>query len=97
MSDKFNQIIIDFKKDLVTTFPELSAKLEVEYSVTYKHCSEMFPKIFFEVLYENDTLFKEPCFLLPDIDFTLLMTDKDVSDKTKKTIYPRISRKKITP
>lgn len=86
MSEKFNQIIVDFKKDLLTTFPEISESLNSD-SDTYKHCSEMYPKIFFEILYENVTLFKEPCFLLPNIDFTLLMNDANVTDKTKKTIW----------
>ena len=87
INDKFNQIITDFKKDLVKTFPELEAQLEGVNENAYIHCAEMYPKIFFELLYENEELFKEPCFLLPKIDFTLLMKDTTVTDKTKKTIW----------
>jgi hypothetical protein len=47
----------------------------------------MYPKIFFHLLYENDILFKEPCFLLPNIDFRILMTDKNLTDKSKRTIW----------
>ena len=86
--EKFNQIIIDFKKDLVTTFPELDSVLkDINETTYYEHCSQMYPKIFFELLYENEDLFKEPCFLLPKVDFTLLMKDATVTDKTKKTIW----------
>ena len=34
----------------------------------------------------NMNLFKEPVFLLPNIDFTILMNE-NVSEKTKKTIW----------
>jgi len=90
MSGKFSQIIIDFKRDLVITYPELLNVLE-ECSLDeyYKHCSELYPKLFFEILYENETLFKDAsaCFLLPKVDFTILMTDANVTEKTKKTIW----------
>ena len=84
-SEKFNQIISDFKKDLLITFPELS--LSIGESDMLAHCSEMYPKIFFEILYENEKLFETPCFLLPNIDFSILMKDASVTDKTKKTIW----------
>jgi hypothetical protein len=60
------------------------------HSNTYDHCLEMYPKIFFEILYENESLFEKECFLLPGIDFSLLMKDHEVigiSEKTKKTIW----------
>ena len=73
-NDKFNQVIDDFVKDLLVTFPELKDKLtDVNKEAFLAHCSESYPKIFFELLYENEKLFEEPCFLLPDIDFTILM------------------------
>jgi hypothetical protein len=87
-NDKFNQIIDDFVKDLLVTFPELKETITTITKETYlAHCTEMYPKIFFELLYENDKLFEEPCFLLPGVDFTILMKDPLVTDKTKKTIW----------
>ena len=85
--EKFKQIFSDFKKDLLISFPELSEKLNLDDSETYTYCSEMYPKMFFHILYENDVLFKEPCFLLPNIDFTLLMTDATLTDKSKQTVW----------
>ena len=87
-NDKFNQVIDDFVKDLLVTFPELKDKLtDVNKEVFLSHCSESYPKIFFEILYENEKLFEAPCFLLPAIDFTILMKDAAITDKTKKTIW----------
>jgi hypothetical protein len=87
-NDKFNQVIDDFVKDLLVTFPELKDKLtDVNKEAFLAHCSEAYPKIFFELLYENEKLFEVPCFLLPDIDFTILMKDAALTDKTKKTIW----------
>ena len=87
-NEKFKQIVIDFKKDLLSTFPELSTSLnDLDIEACYAHCSETYPKIFFELLYENVTLFDKECLLLPNINFSLLMKDDQVSEKTKKTIW----------
>jgi len=85
--EKFSQVWKDFKSDLLLTFPELAEKLEVEEEPLYTHCVELYPKIFFELLYENMTLFDEPQCLLPDIDFSVLMKDDDITVKTQKTIW----------
>jgi hypothetical protein len=87
-NDKFNQVIDDFVKDLIGTFPELKDKLiSITKETFLTHCSEAYPKIFFELLYENEKLFEVPCFLLPEIDFSILMKDAAITDKTKKTIW----------
>ena len=85
-TEKFSQIILEFKMDLLNTFPELESALKISDDEIFAHCSEVYPKIFFELLYENMTLFKEPMFLLPNIDFTILMNE-NVTEKTKKTIW----------
>ena len=94
MDEKFTKIITDFTNDLLLTFPELKAnidKINSDLQKTYDHCIEMYPKIFFEILYENNSLFEKECFLLPEIDFTSIMKDNDkiigISEKTKKTIW----------
>ena len=105
MDEKFTKIITDFKNDLIITFPELKPSLDaLDLAITYDHCVEMYPKIFFEILYENDSLFdasestestestdsnetkQKDCFLLPGINFTLIMKD-NISEKTKKKIW----------
>ena len=87
MDEKFTKIITDFTTDLLLTFPELKACIDdLDNSKAYDHCVEMYPKIFFEILYENETLFEKECFLLPGIDFTLIMKE-NITEKTKKTIW----------
>jgi len=88
VNHKFNQVIDDFTKDLLTTFPELKNKLEnINKEECLTHCLTVYPEKFFEILYENNDMFKDSCLLLPNIDFSLLMTDSMVTDKTKKTIW----------
>ena len=87
MDEKFTKIITDFTTDLLLTFPELKPSIdELEHSKAYDHCVETYPKIFFEILYENESLFEKECFLLPGIDFTLIMKE-NITEKTKKTIW----------
>lgn len=86
---KFSKIITDFTNDLVLTFPELQEKVGLITNTntnTYEYCCEMYPKIFFEILYENVSLFEKECFLLPSIDFSVLMKE-EITEKTKKTIW----------
>jgi hypothetical protein len=85
--EKFIQVWKDFKADLLLTFPELSEKLVTEEDAVYSFCVDIYPKLFFELLYENTTLFNESRYLLPGIDFTVLMKDEKVTEKTKKTIW----------
>ena len=87
-NEKFNQVIDDFVKDLLTTFPELKDKLtDINKEIYLAHCTELYPKKFFDILYQNNDLFNEECCLLPNINFSLLMKDESVSQKTKETIW----------
>lgn len=90
MDEKFTKIITDFTNDLLITFPELKPSIDtLDHANTYDHCVEMYPKIFFEILYENESLFEGDnagCFLLPGIDFALIMKE-NISEKNKKTIW----------
>jgi hypothetical protein len=85
--DKFIQFYQEFTNDLYTTFPELR---EVPLGTTeevYAYCLDLYPKVFFDVLYENETFFDVPRFMLPGIDFKILMEDATITEKTKKTIW----------
>lgn len=92
MDEKFTKIITDFTNDLILTFPELKqSATNLINQNTYEYCLELYPKMFFEILYENESIFEKECFLLPNINFSLIMKDNDsiigISDKTKKTIW----------
>ena len=87
-SEQFNSIILDFTKDLEGTFPELSERFHtINFDEYHAFCMKVYPSKFFDILYENEDIFDEPCELLPGVDFSLLMKDEDLSDSSKKTIW----------
>jgi hypothetical protein len=89
-NDKFYQVIEDFTKDLLTTFPELNEKvtsINEDKEKCLKYCVDIYPKKFFDILYKNLDLFNEECMLLPNINFSLLMKDETVTEKTRDTIW----------
>ena len=100
MSD-IKKIVIDFTKDILLTFPEqkdnLNAHLQTlidteadadeALAVVYAHCKKVYPERFFDILYQNNDVFKNSIEFLPGIDFSLLWADKDLSDKSRETIW----------
>lgn len=58
----------------------------------YQHCCEHYRPHFFDVLYENDTLFESenPLYFLTGVDFRQLWTVKDISEQTRKTLWKYI-------
>ena len=98
----FSKVIKDFTKDILVTFPEYKDDLNLhlaeiiekeepdEYSVKaiYTHCTNVFPVKFFDILYQNETLFEsdEELVFLPGIDFRNLWKE-NISDTTRDTIW----------
>jgi hypothetical protein len=84
---KFFQILDEFKADFSISFPETAWTATNE--ELYAHCQQIFPTVFFEILYENDNLWtKHTDDLLPGIDFKrIMLDDATVTAKTKKTIW----------
>jgi len=86
--DGFLTIYKDLKNDLIITFPELKSKLnDLSDNIVYQHCLTMYPSHFFDILYEKDSLFEDEVFLLPGIDFSLLMKDETISQKSRTTLW----------
>lgn len=83
---KFDILLNEFRDDLLKTFPELKGKISSNEEIK-KYCSELYPKLFFDLLYENEDLFDNPQYLLPNIDFAVIMKDSNITEKTKKTIW----------
>jgi hypothetical protein len=97
---KFQPIIRDFAKDLTTTFPEYSilwkkwttddvSPREVE--KLFKYCTEVYPQRFFDILYQNDEMFKEDSEtntrFLPAVEFRLLYNCAGVTETTRSAIW----------
>merc|ERR1711965_327348 len=77
----------------MTVFPELKPQLtDLDMNQYFHYCKDLYPENFFHILYENDELFddEQGKFLLPEIDFSVLMKDESLSESSKKTIWKYI-------
>jgi hypothetical protein len=97
-------ILSDFANDLSNPFPEyeyLWSKWRVTENIptnmiqsAFFHCQEIYPERFFDILYQNDDIFKNEnkvntCFL-PNVEFKLLFNSPGVSEKTKNAMWKYI-------
>ena len=102
--DGFDKIITDFVTDILVTYPELKDALteptlsiamkqakDEDFEGMKKYCLSVYPEKFFDILYQNDSLFEcdEPLNLLPNIDFRALWRE-NISENTRKTIWKYI-------
>ena len=102
--EEFFKIINDFTTDMMITFPEYTGIIQ-KWWVTedssneekekknlfiFRHCIKTFPERFFDILYQNNDIFKEESEVntefLPGIVFKQLWTC-DISEKTRETIW----------
>jgi len=94
--DEFKNVIGDFVRDILTTFPEYKEVLE-KYDLEnedhikslYEYCSEVYPERFFDLLYKNDEMFKDDdlnLYFLPDINFKDIWS-ANISDNTRDIIW----------
>tara|TARA_B100001063_G_scaffold242388_1_gene270941 strand:- start:614 stop:1870 length:1257 start_codon:yes stop_codon:yes gene_type:complete len=98
----FGKVISDFVKDLLNTFPEIATSLDdnlkciaqgidiskERLSAVKTFCEKVYPERFFDILYQNDTIFEqeEPLYFLPGVDFRPLWKE-NISDTTRETIW----------
>lgn len=98
--EEFNKIIKDFIHDLLTTFPEIELTTELsnihhntssdeDFKTIFDYIKQHYTSLFFDILYQNEDIFKQELFLLPNIDFSLLWKD-NISDKTRAIIWKYI-------
>jgi hypothetical protein len=96
----FQNIIRDFTRDLTTTFPEYGVLWkkwtqddisEREIEILFKYCTEVFPERFFDILYQNDDIFKPDSEtntkFLPAVEFRLLYNCNGVTETTRGAIW----------
>ena len=91
--EEFQKIIDDFTRDLIASYPEYSSLFDViDYGEYYSYCKNLYPENFFHILYENVELFDEEAnkYLLPNVDFSVIMKDDSLSEQSKKTIWKYI-------
>jgi Skp family chaperone for outer membrane proteins len=98
--DNFHSIIIDLSTDLSATFPEYSYLwskwidpeiTDVEIRGLFEYCIKVFPERFFDILYQNDDIFKPEdetnTYFLPNVSFRLLFNTEDITENTKKAMW----------
>lgn len=96
----FQSVIRDFTRDLSTTFPEYSVLWKKwtqedisarEIETLFKYCTEVFPERFFDILYQNDDMFKADSEVntrfLPAVEFRLLYNCDGVTETTRGAIW----------
>lgn len=97
--EEFSKVIKDFLADLRTTFPEYEKFIdklwkphdeETSKKVLFEYCQKKFPPRFFDILYQNEDMFKEGSDMdtefLPKIHFKNLW-QCDISQKTRDAIW----------
>jgi hypothetical protein len=95
----FKSIINDFTRDLTTTFPEYAylwskwcgVISDIDIQELFGYILTIYPTRFFDILYENDTIFKmddeTEVNFLPNVNFRLLYNCEDITENTKKSIW----------
>ena len=97
-TEEFKTSIVDFIKDLQTTFPEHIDKLDKwlqcddnEFQSLFEHCLKVYPERFFDILNKNKELFSEESTInvdfLPGFSFKLLFNSTGVSENIQETIW----------
>lgn len=95
------KILIDFTRDILLTFPEQKSTLHPNLKTlldntdvndkaltdVYEHCKKIYPERFFDILYQNNEVFKPSIEFLPGMDFAILWADQGLSEKTRETIW----------
>ena len=114
ISPEFQTIILDFLRDIDCSFPEYREVLapylgyshemkpmpDELYIELYSHCREIYPVKFFDILYKNETLFRQAqastpdapsaptsVEFLPGVDFRDVWATEDITENTKDIIW----------
>lgn len=99
---EFKKIVVDMTKDVLVSFPEIKYKMnehlynlvfennveQLEHSLKYVFifCKTIFPQRFFDILYQNTSIFDNDIEFLPGINFKILWNE-NITDKTRETIW----------
>jgi len=98
--NNFKTLVVDFTKDLTNTFPEYEylwnkyyqeEANEDTYLILFDYCKTVYPERFFDILYQNNDIFKEDnetnVYFLPQVSFRFLFNCEGITETTKKAIW----------
>lgn len=96
----FRALVADFTRDLSIAFPEWSHMWDKwgdedttddQLETLFTFCSKIYPVRFFDILYQNEDIFKEDCtedvYFFPNMSFKLIFNSEGLSDNSKKIIW----------
>lgn len=96
----FRTLIADFTRDLSGTFPEYSHMWDKygnqdttddQLEILFKFCSKVYPARFFDILNQNEDIFKEgsdeDVYFFPNMSFRLIFNSEGLSESSKKIIW----------
>ena len=99
LPENFASVMRDFTSDLKTTFPEYShiwwvygeKTTDEGWKDLYEYSLKIYPERFFDILYQNEEIFKEDnesdTHFIPRLDFKKLYFCEGVSETTQKSIW----------
>ena len=100
LPENFASVMRDFTSDLKTTYPEYAhiwwiygeETTDDGWKDLYSYCLKVYPESFFDILYQNEDIFKtetegKNTLFLPRIDFKKLYFCEGVSVKTQQSIW----------
>ncbi len=98
--ENFKTVVIDFVKDLSSTFPEFAhlwskwsdpATSTTEYDRLFQYVLTVYPERFFDILYQNLDIFNEDSVVntqfLPNVEFKQLFLCQGITEKTRASIW----------
>lgn len=96
----FRNLVIDFTNDLTRVFPEYDIYWrkygepdisDEDLMKLLEHCSKVYPERFFDILYQNEDIFKEDSDIntdfLPKMSFKFLYNCEGVTEGSKKIMW----------
>jgi hypothetical protein len=96
----FRTLVVDFTRDLSTTFPEYSHMWDKwgdedttddQLETLFIFCTKVYPVRFFDILYQNEDIFKEgsdeDVYFFPNMSFRLIFNSEGLSETSKKVIW----------
>ena len=110
-TDNFKKIITDFVSSFLTTFPEYTNSVQLfigrplsdgisddAVARLLAHCRSVYPERFFDILYQNDSIFSPDAEVsngvsvefLPGVDFRIVWNLSDITDTTKDRIWKHL-------
>jgi hypothetical protein len=97
MPEKFRATMIDFVRDLTSTFPEYAVSWakwlepDVEMDSLLQHCLAVYPERFFDILNQNADIFAHDSgvntLFLPGVEFKALYHCEGITEKTRESLW----------